>query len=174
LKALFEYIAARITARVTDIRTVRMWNSQLEHQNTSLSKDKGTYKSTGFKDEQAFRYPAVFIEFIVESVNNLPMQVKDYILTVRFRFARESYKFTRLETFDFVDAFDQAIQMMAPTDASGLTFTTFQEVLTEWDENHDNVEAPYRDYRTRYRYQLTQNTIDVTGTSLEVNADIVV
>ncbi|WP_460223716.1 hypothetical protein, partial [Bacillus cereus] len=136
-----------------------MWNNQLQHSNATASDKRGT----GTRDEKAFRYPACFVEFIIENTNNLSLGVKDYFLTVRFRMALESYKFTRLETFDFIDAFDSTIQGMAPTDASGLTFTTFQELKTEFDEDHDNIEAPYRDYRTRYRWVKANTDITVTG-----------
>lgn len=172
MKALYQYIEARILARVPAVKTVKMWNNQLEHSNTSTYKEKGGTASYGVRDEKAFRYPAVFVEFIIEDVLNHPMNVRDYILTVRFRFARESYKFTRLETFDFVDDFDKAIQLMAPTTASGLTFTTFQEKFTEWDENHNNVEAPYRDYRTRYRYAIVPSTTTVDNPALVINSSL--
>jgi hypothetical protein len=145
-----------------------MWNNQLKHSNEA-GKER---QKTGFRDEKAFRYPACFIEFIIENVNNLPLGVKDYTLTVRMRFALEAYKFTRLETFDFADAFDATIQNMAPTILSGLTFTTFQELTTEWDEDWDNVEQPYRDYRTRYRYVKPSTDIQKSGVSPVVNATI--
>jgi len=169
MKALFEYIQTRINTYVPAIRTVRMWNNQFQHSNADVADKRGG----GYKDEKAFRYPACFVEFIVESVNNLPLGVKDSILTVRMRFGIEAYKFTRLETFDFVDDFDAAIQNMAPTDASNLTFTTFQEIQTEWDEDHNNVEVPYRDYRTRYRYVKASNTIEVSGVSPVVTVDLI-
>lgn len=97
----------------------------------------------------------------------MPLGIKDYLLTVRFRFGIESYKFERLDTFDFADTFDQSIQLMAPTTISGLTFTTFQEIQTDFDENFNNVEIPTRDYRTRLRvsinsrYNGTANAVDV-------------
>lgn len=172
MKALFNYIQARIQAQVPAIRTVRMWNNQFAHSNTTKSEVTG--KTSGYRDEKAFRYPACFIEFIIEDVNNLPLGVKDYLLTVRFRFGIEAYKFTRLETFDFVDAFDSAIHMMAPTDASNLTFTTFQELKTEWDEDWNNVEAPYRDYRTRYRYVKGNTDIEVTGVTPVVTGERII
>lgn len=173
MKALFDYIQDRITVNVPAIRTIRMWNNQLAHSNTTQTKSEGSYKSTGYRDEKAFRYPACFIEFIIENVNNLPLGVKDYLLTVRMRFAIEAYKFTRLETFDFVDSFDATIQNMAPTTISNLTFTTFQEITTEWDEDWDNVEQPYRDYRTRYRYVKSNTDIQVVGVGPIVNATII-
>ena len=138
-------------ANIPAIKTVRMWNNQFIHSNGTDSK---TTVKTGYKDEKAFRYPALFVEFIVDETMNYSMGIKDYLLTVRFRFGIESFKFTRLDTFDFCDAFNKEIQLMAPTSASGLTFTTFQEVRTEFDEDHNNVEVPYIDFRTRYRSKV--------------------
>jgi len=165
VKAFFQYISEQLTATLTEtvqpggtpqpapvtecvFKTIRMWNNQFVHSNGTDS--KSTVK-TGFKDEKAFRYPACFIEFIVDDVNNYSMGIKDYFLTVRFRFGIESFKFTRLETFDFCDAFSKQIQLLGPTTLSGLTFTSFQETRTEFDEDHNNVEVPYIDYKTRYR-----------------------
>jgi hypothetical protein len=123
-------------------------------------KDGTTGSRYGYRTEKPFPYPACFVEFIVNETNNLPLGIKDYLLTVRFRFGIESYKFERLDTFDFADTFDQSIQLMAPTTISGLTFTTFQEIF-------NNVEIPTRDYRTRLRvsinsrYNGTANAVDV-------------
>lgn len=167
MKDFFNYIKARITADVTAIKTVRMWNNQLLHSNGSDDKRRG------YRDEKAFKYPACFVEFIVEETNNYSMGIKDYILRVRFRFAIESYKFERLDTFDFKDTFDQAIQLMAPTEVSGLTFTTFQEIQTEFDEDWNNVEAPYVDYRTRYRSSVAnQRRTDVIAENIDTTTTI--
>lgn len=179
MKALFNYIKAQIDARVlTDdetpvpvIKTVRMWNNQLLHSNSTSFR-------TNYRDEKPFKYPACFVEFIVEDVFNLPLGITDYLLTVRFRFGLEQYKFERLTTFDFCDAFLEVMHMMAPTELSGLTFTTFQLVKPEFDEDFNNVEAPYIDYRTRYRHipsysrasDSTHGPIDpvATGTVIEI------
>jgi len=142
-----------------------MWNNQFAHSNGTDDKNK----PKGWKDEKAFPYPACFVEFIVEQVDNYSMGIKDYLLTVRFRFGVESYKFERLSTFDFCEAFDAAIQLMAPTDASGLTFTTFQEVKTEFDEDFNNVEVPYVDYRTRFRaVHAFKRATDVTTDPVDI------
>ncbi len=187
MKEFFEYIKAQIEARVTYtkqpggtpaptpvttcvFKTIRMWNNQFLHSN-GIDSDKT--RKTGYKDEKAFPYPACFVEFIVEEVNNYSMGIKDYVLTVRFRFGRESYKFERLETFDFCDVFDNQIQLIDPTTASGLTFTSFQEVKTEFDEDHNNVEVPYIDYRTRYRSSVAyKRASDVVASPLYLAIDL--
>lgn len=164
MKALFDYIKAQANLRLTDtvtqgtppadvvvpvFKTIRMWNNQFLHSNATDNKEGG--QKSGYKDEKAFPYPALFVEFQIVDVFNYAMGIKDYLVTVRFRIGVQAYKFERLDTFDFKDRFDAAIQLMAPTVVSGLTFTTFQEIQTEFDEDWNNVEAPYVDYRVRYR-----------------------
>jgi hypothetical protein len=172
VKAFFNYIKARINSDVTAIKTVRMWNNQFVHSNGT---DKNS-KVRGYRDEKAFPYPACFVEFIVEQADNRCLGIIDYILTVRFRFGIEAYKFERLDSFDFADTFKSYIQLMAPTTASGLTFTTFQEIKTEFDEDHDNVESPYIDYRTRYRssaaYQRRTDVITTLPLTVSTTATI--
>jgi hypothetical protein len=174
VKALFNYIKARINTNIPTIKTVRMFNNQFLHSNGN---DNKTTRVKGYRDEKAFAYPACFVEFIVEQSDNRCLGIVDYILTVRFRFGIEAYKFERLDSFDFADTFKSYLQLMAPTVASGLTFTTFQEISTEFDEDHDNVESPYIDYRTRYRSSVAyQRRTDViaspTDIVIEVNQTI--
>jgi hypothetical protein len=167
MKDFFNYKKDRILTQVPAIKTVRMWNNQLMHANGSDDKRRG------YRDEKAFRYPACFVEYIIEETFNYCLGIKDYILRVRFRFGIEAYKFERLDTFDFKDNFDKTIQLMAPTEISGLTFTTFQEIQTEFDEDWNNVEAPYVDYRTRYRSSVAyQRATDQPKTDITTNAQI--
>ena len=180
MKDFFDFIKDRINEGIPAIKTVRMFNNQFVNSNEYNDRKDGTVSGRfGYRTEKPFPYPACFVEFIVNEVNNLPLGIKDYLLTVRFRFGVESYKFERLKTFDFADDFDQTIHLMAPTEASGLTFTTFQEVSTEFDENFNNVETPYKDYRTRYRssisnaYRSTTNATDVEkGITVQVVTEI--
>jgi len=168
VKALFTYIKARVNTNIPTIKTVRMWNNQFLHSN---GKDDKTTRAKGYRDEKAFAYPACFVEFIVEQTDNRAMGIVDYILTVRFRFGIEAYKFERLDTFDFADTFKSFIQAMAPTTVSELYFTTFQEITTEFDEDHDNVESPYIDYRTRYRSIVAyQRRTDVISDPVTISA----
>ena len=144
MKALFEYIKARINSQVPAIKTVRYWNFQTKNSNGEEKKQR---------NEKAFRYPACFIEFIFNGADNRCLRIVDYIVAVRFRFAREDYKYERLDQFDFADVFAAAIQLMAPTQASGLTFTTFQEnPRGTFEEEFNNVEEFYIEYVTRFRY----------------------
>jgi len=150
----FQLIKTRINTRVPAIKTVRMFNDQMNKRDTD-------------RTEKPFPHPACFVEFIVIDIDNRALGIKDYIMTVRFRFSRVSEKFERPETFDFLDSFDQAIQLMAPTLATAYTFTTFQELLVDYDENHNNVENPVKDYRTRLRWLSGyQGGVTINGANL--------
>lgn len=174
MKEFVNYITDQILARVGEtvdeefvpaFKTVRPWNNQLLHSNeTNNTRDGSQRGRFGYRQEKPFPYPACFIEIIVNDVNNLPLGIKDYFLTVRFRFGVESYKFVRLDTFDFCDDFLAVMHLLAPADDT-LCFTSFQEIATEFDEDHNNVEAPYIDYRTRYRSQVsyTRRTDEVSA-----------
>lgn len=162
MRELFEYIKARIESRVPAIKTVRMWNDQID-------------ANTRRRNEKPFKYPACFVEFVVQDVANRCLGIKDYLLLVRFRFAIESYKFERLDTLDFCDDFSAAMHLMAPTESSGLIFTTFQETGMEFDENHDNVEAPYIEYRTQFRSLAAYNRKnDIERGPIDPNLDGVI
>jgi hypothetical protein len=160
MKDFFNYIAARIEARVPAIKKVDLWNNQFIKSNTD-------------RKHKAFPYPICFVEFIINQTNNYSQGFKDYFMTVRFRFGVEGYKFQRLETFDFCDDFHAAIYLMRPTDVSGLYFTSFQEVNTEFDEDHNQVEVPHTDYRTRYRSTVAHNPSEVLAppTALETTIE---
>lgn len=160
MKAFFNYIKARINTNVPAIKTVRMWNDQL---NSNLKAKK----------EKPFPYPACFVEFIFDQVDNRCLGIVDYVMRVRFRFGKEGYTFERLDTFDFIDAFQATIQLMAPTQASGLTFTTFQEVAKgTFEDDFDNIETFILEYSTRYRQTSAFKTKQTIGGPLALETDI--
>lgn len=161
MKNFFLYIKNRIETRIPTLK-VELFNDQFNKANID-------------RNEKAIRYPICYVEFIIDDVNNLAMGIKDYFLIVRFRLGVEGYKFQRLETFDFVDEFYQAVHLMRPTDDSGLIFSSFQEAASsEFDEDHNNVERPYIDYRTKYRSQVAYKTPvkTVAPTTLVVNIEL--
>lgn len=170
MKPLFNYIKARINSRVPQILTVRMWNNQFARMNDNTQTGVST-KPTKGPIERPVRYPCCFVEFEIVETYNRCLKIKDYLLTVRFRFGIEAYKLERLETFDFCDAFTAAIQSMSPTGASGLSFTSFDEITTNFDEDYSNVENPVREYRTVYRDLSGYYTpvVSVTNPTLQVD-----
>jgi len=155
MKAFFEYIKAYIIANVSDFAastSIRMWNNQFEESNVK-------------RKEKAFRYPACFVEFIFEQADNRSLSIVDYVMTIRFHLGVENMTYERKDTFDFVDRFCSALQLMAPSIASGLIFTTFQEVARgSYEDSFDNVEVLTVDFRSRVRYTqpyITKHTLTV-------------
>lgn len=182
MKAFFNLIKDRIENRsyeglpfLGQLKTVRMWNNQLPHSNGTGSPGR---------NEKAFPYPACFIEFIVEDVANLPLGIVDYSLIVRFRFAVKRYEtrplgqeIVKLNTLDFCDDFLKAVQLMAPDPDGNLTFTTLQLATPDFDEDSNNVDAPFVDFRTRLRssaaYKRSSDVLrePISGT-IKVNVPI--
>ena len=159
MKALFLEIKNRLTADIPTL-SVHLFNDQFTKADTE-------------RVEKAIKYPVCYIEFITEEVANYNSRIKSYLMRIRFRFGVESYKFERLETFDFVDEFYQSIHMMAPTDRDTLNFTSFQEYQPEFDEDHKNVDRPYVDYRTRVVSRVAyRDPVMVDGVDLDLGIDI--
>lgn len=163
MKELFEFLKTKINASVPAIKTVRMWNGQ-----TTRERDN--------KNENPVKFPAVFVEFITEGIDNYSLGIKNVRLRVRFRFALESYKFTRLADLDFQKNFDSFIQSFRGNEDDTVHFSTLQEDVNELDEDFDQVNEPYMDYLTIWRktsaYKRsgdvlkTPVTPDVTGLKL--------
>lgn len=141
MKALFTFLQTNITSNLPAIKTVRMWNNQIDHSN-----------DTSKRDEKPFVYPAVFLEFIVQDVENaFSLGIKNVKLIIRCRFALKSFTYTRLQDLDFADAFDAVMTQMRGDPTDTVQFSTLQEVSTELDEQFENVNAPYVDYVTMWR-----------------------
>lgn len=147
MKALFNFIKAAILARIVGeevptpkpkFKTVEMWRGQTTRERLE-------------KKQNPFRLPAVFIEFIVEDVQNFSLGIKNVTVRVRFRFAFQSMKFERLEDLDFQDLFDKHIQGLRGNPADTVQFSSLQEVVTDLDEDFDNVNEPFVDYMTIWR-----------------------
>lgn len=203
MKDFFNYIKASIEAAVPALE------GKVKRYNNQFAKANG--KNAEGRQEMAIAYPACFVEFVVNDVNNYCLGIKDYFLTVRFYFGRIDYNFEKLESFDFVDDFHAAIQGLRPgravggtttvpitadneevsadseeisadaeeiTSGSGpsfgdLFFTSFQEIKSEFDEDHDNVDEPSVDYRTRYRSVVAyKQGVAKTGIVLEITSDL--
>lgn len=154
MKAFIDYLTNRIKQKVPALKTVRYWNQQTEHSNQDKAKGQTGRLQPG-RDEKAFPYPACFLEVIINDVENRCFGIKDYLLTVRFHFANEGYKYERLETFDFADAFTVCMQELCPGAAgpTDLIFTSFIESPrgSLKEANSTNVEEHYLDYTTRYQ-----------------------
>jgi hypothetical protein len=163
MKDFYLHLKNRIETQIPGLK-VQLWNDQFRKAN-------GTDEPG--RKEMAIKYPICYIELIVDQINNYSRGIKDYFLRVRFRIGLESYKFERLETFDFVDDFYRAIHLYHPPLDSGLAFTSLQEVQFEQDTDHHNVEIPHIDYRTKMRTVVTYTPpIEALDIDLEITPDV--
>ena len=117
---------------------VDLWNDQVDKERE--------------RKQQRHRWPAVFIEFIVNDAVDYSLGIKDYDLSIRFRIANKGLKFVRLEELDLRDYFDKNVNGLRGGSSDSVQFSALQETVTEFDENHDNVNEPYIEYRTFFRY----------------------
>jgi len=138
MKELFQFIKARINEKIPAIKHVEMWRGQSTRERID-------------KNENPFRTPAVFIEFIVEDIQNFSLGIKNVNLIVRFRFALQNMRFERLEDLDFQDNFDFFIQNLRGNETDPVHFGTLQEAVTELDAEFDNVNEPAVSYKTVWR-----------------------
>jgi len=154
MNELFEFIKARINDKLPEFKTVRMFNDQIDKDNVERS-------------EKAFRYPAVFIQFVTSEVRNRASGIQDVVLQVIFHFALEGYKFSekrQLKDIELTKKFDYYIHRLRGGDDDPVQFTTFQRIIINESEDFDNVNKPIFTYMTMwrsygsYRYGRTLST----------------
>lgn len=138
MKPLFEHIKTKINALVPAVKHVEMWRGQTTRERID-------------KKQNPFRTPAVFVEFIVDEVQNFSLGVKNVHMTVRFRFAIQGMTFARLEDLDFQEDFDAMIQNLRGNAGDAVQFGTLQEANTDLDESFDALNEPTADYKTVWR-----------------------
>lgn len=163
MKALFLYLQSYILANVTGVKSVDLYRGQ------DLKQGRRTHKG--------FKFPAVFIEFEVEEVFPRVLGVRDISLIVRFRFAIKGYKWTRLDDLTFKEEFDFAVNLLRgnPSNADGVYFSSFEELVTEWDDEPATLNEPIVEYRTLYRDNSAykrKNWTTTKPTSIEVTREI--
>lgn len=138
MKALFEFIKTKINTLVPAIKHVEMWNGQVTRERIE-------------KNQNPFRTPAVFVEFIVDDIQNFSYGIKNVHMTIRFRFALNSAKFTRLADLDFQETFDYFIQNLRGNAGDSVQFSSLNETISDLDEGFDAVNEPVADYKTVWR-----------------------
>jgi hypothetical protein len=85
---LYNGIVARLTAKVPELKTIKLFNNQFAHSNNDEP-----------RDEQAFLYPCAFIEFAEVNYVDQKQRVQDYTATLRVHIGFESYKYEDVDVF---------------------------------------------------------------------------
>lgn len=148
MKELFNYLVTIIESIVYEtghpkagqrvFNHVDLWNDQINKERD--------------RQQKRHRWPAVFIELIVNDSIDYSLGVKVYDLSIRFRIANKGLTFVRLDELDLRDTFDLNINGLRGSEIDPVQFSSLQEVETEFDENHDNVNEPYIEYKTFFKY----------------------
>lgn len=147
----YQALKAKIDALVDSnnkqlIPTCRLWNNQLPYN----------------KDEESFKFPAVFIEFAQLNVINLQAGVQTYDTLMRFHFGFENYMLEDLTMFDVKDAVDQAICNTKPGLSEVNNGIPGWIPLNKTMEQHDSNDSSVYCYIMEYVNRL----IDMNTSSL--------
>lgn len=154
MKKLFEFIKLRINTVIPEVKHVEMWRGQTTRERIE-------------KKENPYRTPAVFIEFIVDEIQNFSFGVKNVHMTIRFRFAIAGMKFERLDDLDFQDNFDLFIQNLRGNETDTVQFATLQETVQDLDEGFDVINEPLLDYKTVWRkVSANKHSTDILKTGV--------
>lgn len=168
MRLLRDYLIAQVKSRVPEFKTVRMFNNQFVNSNND-DKELNT--------EQAFDYPACFIELIEEEVRPVSLGIRYVDLTINFHLGKEAYSKERPQDYDFIDRVDAALSGMRGAEGDTVQFSSLVEAVTDIDEDFSNVNNPILTYETTWtkknsytRRGFTQKPAptahDVTGTIL--------
>jgi hypothetical protein len=144
---------------ITGIKHVALWNNQIERENV----------------EQAFLYPAVFIEFIPSEFKDELNKVQLIEMTVRLHICFETYKDEDIAIFDLTQSVYSAIHYNQ--------YGNWDKVKRRNEEqnfDHPNVQIFIQDYETRGRdydadsRPTTSATVDpdVTGVIVEIEDNL--
>ena len=153
-RIIFEEVKQRLIDKIPEVKTIRLWNNQVTNENV----------------ENAFNYPAVFIEFseILFVKENAGLQSFSGIL--RLYVVQEEYRTENLDNLDFVDQVAAAIN----------GFQTDTIIKPLWrdrefqDVNHNNLIVWEQDYPlmandcTSSKYN---DAVEIPGGSVEVIAE---
>jgi hypothetical protein len=137
MKQLYIDIRDRLTSEVTQLQTVRLFNNQFERSNNDDS---------GNNDEQAFPYPAAFIEFPDDNLvlsSSYGVRILDVL--VRVHIGIETYELEDLDLLDLIETVKSKLQGYSTTKMSELQYYAQRP-----DYNHNNVYIYQLDFKTKY------------------------
>ena len=158
MKELFDFIKAKILADLPEYKTIRVWREQYDRSN----KDR---------DENAFRYPAVFIEFITDTYANYAIGYRDVDMVVRFHLGYESYWLEKDLDLEAIDRFDKVMFRFRGNEDDPVHFTSFQKSADSDTPNDDNVNLIIVDYITKYR-EMSSYEEGITLAPVDLDLDV--
>jgi len=125
-KLIYQEIKARITSEIPAVKTFRLWNNQVSNDNI----------------ENAFNYPAIFLEFADLEYINEQAGLQTIIGAIRLHIVQEEYRTENELNLDFVDQVAKAVNgYQTDTIIKPLIRTSEQQ-----DINHDQLIIWEQDY----------------------------
>jgi hypothetical protein len=169
MRELYEFIKAKINADLPEYKTVRMWRNQFNRSNR---------EGTDGRSENAFRYPACFIEFTTVDYDNQAIGYSNVDLIVRFHFGFEDYKLEKLDSDTMLTAFNKQMFRFRGNEGDAVHFTSMQPILNLDDPDDNNVDLRILEYSTKYRHvanydegtEIKPVDLDLTAELLDPNA----
>lgn len=156
LKTFYKELKSNIHYYLPEVKTIARFNNQFEHSNGDGEKGR---------NESAFNYPAVYLEFNDFEFRQLGLGVLEYDFNLTLHIGWKSLKKEDEEIFTFLERLYWVVQRFQQGSSARLSKT--EEV---WDTNHDNITiitSKYRGYDKEFnRYVLTppDYTLDtITG-----------
>ena len=151
-KELYVNLQEHITLYLPELKgKVLLWNNQFSHSN-------GT--GTTGRDESAFQYPVVFLEFNDFQFRQLSLGIQefDFVLTVRLGF--KSFLKEDLDQLDLLERLYWVIQRFQKD-----SFARLSRISEEWDTNRTDVGitiVKYRGYGKDFNRFIFGNDVPVT------------
>lgn len=138
---------------IAGIKHVALWNNQLINEN----------------QENAFLYPAVFIEFANENFNNLTQGIQQWDSMVTLHVCFESYKDEDIDVLNLKDLVYSTIHTKQ--------YTNFASKMLRIDEEQNFDHPNIQDYMQMYRITFKDFGVDsraTTQTSPDLDTPVIV
>ena len=151
-KTVYSAILDRLKTYVPELKTIRLFNNQFANENR----------------ENAFDYPAAFIEFRRMDYDTAQQGYQKGNYTVSIHMGFVHYETETLVPFDLIHKIYSVLQGF-----QGATFTSLMRTTDIQDVNHDNLIV----WRTDFDFMATDcpdliNKVETTITELEINRDL--
>lgn len=160
MRELYLFIKAHIEANLPEFKTVRLWRNQYNRSNID-------------RDENAFRYPSCFIEFVTEAYDNQAIGYRDVSLIVRFHMGFQSYWLEKDDNFTIMSDFDRVMFRFRGNEDDPVNFTSFQKGLTYDEPDGSNVDLQIVEYRTIFRELSSYDPgVEVAPVDLDLTAEL--
>ena len=128
LKEFYLDLKAQLATNLPEIKNnIYLWNGQFPHSNGDANNAKG-------RDESAFQYPAIFIEFNDFQFRQLSLGVQEYDYVCTIRLGTKAYLKEDLSLFDLLNRVYYVTQRFQQGNHSRLS-----RISETKDTNHDNI-----------------------------------